>query len=128
MFITIRYLIFYLVIAVLYPAKAISQSNDSTKVHFQLGTAGMLAFSGLNADITGEVSFKRHTVYIGPKISVSDAYLPSTAVLGFVAGYKYFFLENRDEPGKFNFFFELDYQLQHHKAYRANTSLPERYN
>ena len=105
-----------------------AQTADSVKWHYAVGTAGVLAFSGVNANITAEAAYKRHTLYIGPKMSVADAYLPSTAPFGFTAGYKFFINTEPGITGKFDFFVFLDYQLEYHKAFRGNDNLPKRYN
>ena len=108
-------------------AVSAQQADSVSGWRYFVSTSAVLSFSGINSNITAEIGKGRHFYYIGPKISLADQYLPSTAPLGFVTGYRFVFLKER-RPGTFNFFFNLDYQLQYHKAFRSSANLPKRYN
>lgn len=72
----------------------------------RLSVAGGISRSGINTYVTLGTSFGRHTLYIGPKLVVSQTYLPGTLVWGGTAGYTYGILAQRRWATQFN----LDYQ------------------
>ena len=97
-------------------------------IKYSIGFAPTLAFSGFNGALTAEAQRGRHALYLGPKVSVADAYLPADAPLGLTSGYKFYFLPDYNCVGRFGFFFDLNYQFQGYRAYRRDGSRSTRLN
>ena len=95
---------------------------------YSLGAQATLAFSGVNTGLTFEVQRGRHALYVGPKLSLADSYLPSKGPFGGIGGYKFYFLPDYNCVGKFGFFANIDYQLQRYRAFDRDGGRTSRYN
>ena len=97
-------------------------------VKVSLAASGALAFSGFNSALTVELQRGRHALYLGPKVSLADSYLPGDAPLGLTSGYKFYFLPDYNCVGRFGFFLDLNYQFQAYKAFNRDGSRSKKLN
>ncbi len=110
MLIILSFFCFYLTIT----AQDITKSAN-LKSGLEFG--GALCYSGININLAYTLNWKEdNTIFVGPKIAVSDSYLPSKGPWGIHLGYR------RLLPGqsKFRAFATFDYQLVFLKPYNPN--------
>lgn len=75
-----------------------------------------LTYTGYSTVIGLEYEKRKHSFYLGPKISITNTYLFNKGPLGAVGGYKYFFLSDLK---RWKVFANLDYQVFIFKAYEG---------
>jgi hypothetical protein len=83
----------------------ICAENDTLwKVGIETSTS--ISYSGLNQILAATINYKENTFYIGPKISLSQSYLPGRGIWGSNAGISHIIASK----GKTNAFINVDYQ------------------
>lgn len=83
--------------------------------HWRAGIslAGGASYTGLNAYLLPELSWKKHQVYIGPKLALSTSYLPRNNTWGYNAGYRFLVFEK----ARWSSLVDADYQVVYYKPY-----------
>lgn len=81
---------------------------------FELG--GAFCYTGLNMNLAYSLAWRENTFFLGPKITLSDSYIPTRGPWGIHAGYRRLF------PGEGNFrtFVSFDYQLVFLEPFNSN--------
>jgi hypothetical protein len=96
-----------------------ANAADTTKVKQRSLSVTLfldLTYTGYHSAIGIEYQRSRHTVYLGPKISLTNNYLLAKQPFGGILGYRYYFLK---EEKRFKGFINLDYQLFIYKAFKG---------
>lgn len=90
------------------------QNYDNPKSGIELGSA--FSYTGLNVNLAYTLAWGDNTAFVGPKITISDSYIPSEGPWGIHLGYR------RLLPGqsKFRTFASVDYQLVFLEPYNPN--------
>ena len=81
---------------------------------FSILASGDLTYTGYSAVLAVEYEHRKHSYYIGPKVSISHSYLFNKAPYGGVLGYRYFFLSDLK---RWKVYFNTDYQLYLFRSY-----------
>ena len=88
--------------------------TSNLKSGIELGSG--FSYTGLNVNLAYTLAWGDNTAFIGPKITVSDSYLPTEGPWGIHAGYR------RLLPGqsRFRTFASFDYQVVFLEPYNPN--------
>lgn len=68
--------------------------TQETDIELGVQTQTGLSYTGWRQSFNLQLSKNSHTVYLGPGVSLSDAYLPHRSSLGWQTGYYYVFENN----------------------------------
>ncbi len=100
---------FWLIIAAQEDSK-----TSNLKSGIELGSG--FSYTGLNVNLAYTLAWGNNTAFLGPKITVSDSYIPTKGPWGIHAGYR------RLLPGqsKFRSFASFDYQVVFLEPYNPN--------
>ncbi|HEX8545538.1 MAG TPA: hypothetical protein VF691_01175 [Cytophagaceae bacterium] len=83
---------------------------------FSLFTSVDLTYTGYSSVLALEYERKKHSFYLGPKISISHTYLFHKSPYGGVIGYRYFFLSDLK---RWKVYFNTDYQMYIFKSFNG---------
>lgn len=80
---------------------------ESSKLKSGIELGSGFCYTGLNVNLAYSLAWKENTIFVGPKITLSDSYLPSRGPWGIHVGYR------RLLPGqsKLRTFATLEYQV-----------------
>jgi len=106
------------VLTVLSFALSITTQGQSNAGKFSLGISPATSFTytGINSYLLVDASLGKHDLYAGPKVVLSDSYLPYKAIMGYDIGYNFFVLTN----GRLSALVNLDYQISYYDPYNPN--------
>ncbi|MBS1689893.1 MAG: hypothetical protein JSS96_14285 [Bacteroidetes bacterium] len=102
-----------LLIAACSNAQSIERSNN---MEAGISAASSFTYTGINSYLLLDARLGRHDLYAGPKIVLSDSYLPYKAIMGYDVGYNFFALTNARLSALVN----LDYQISYYDPYNPN--------
>lgn len=71
------------------PAAAQEKAPGVRNVVLGAGLSSAISYTGINAYALADVQLGRHAFYAGPKLVLSDNYLPGKSSYGYDAGYSY---------------------------------------
>lgn len=74
-----------------------------------------LTYTGYSTVLALEYEKNKISFYAGPKISLTQTYIPGRGPWGGNSGFRYLFLTNHD---RWRFFFNVDYQLAFYSAFK----------
>jgi len=106
------------VLTVLSFALSTTTQGQSSAGNFSLGISPATSFTytGINSYLLVDASLGKHDLYAGPKVVLSDSYLPYKAIMGYDIGYNFFVLTN----GRLSALVNLDYQISYYDPYNPN--------
>jgi len=87
------------------------EEKEILKTGIELGTG--LSYSGIQTNLAFVGFYKGNEFYLGPKITVTNAYLPQNGPWGIQGGYRRILISKE----KLTSFVNLDYQLAFRKPY-----------
>ena len=93
--------------------KAQSLSNIDSLWKYGVEAGSILSFTGVNLRVNFLMIKNKNEFYIGPKLAISDSYLPLKGPWGLSAGYR----RNVLEKERWKSFVNLDYQIVFIKPY-----------
>lgn len=107
-----------LVSVILLAALCTSVQAQSHSSNFTLGISASSSFTytGINSYLLLDANLGKHDIYAGPKLVISDSYLPYQAIMGYDVGYDYIILSNSRLSALIN----LDYQVSYYDPYNPN--------
>lgn len=98
----------------LWPLLAIAQPEEPVKTwRWGLEWSSSLSYTGLGSGLTGQWQQGRHLAYAGPRLLVSDSYVPGQGPWGLQLGYQYHWVRE----GRWQSFVNIDYQLSWYQPY-----------
>lgn len=89
----------------LFPIVKANAARDTT-LRLGIETASSLSYSGFNQSLTILITSEKNSIYFGPKISLSNYYLPLFSIYGINSGIRSTFAQS----GQLKAFFNIDYQ------------------
>ena len=104
--------------AILFVALAPGAQAQNNSGNFTLGisTSSSFTYTGINSYLLIDVNLGKNDIYAGPKLVISDSYIPYKAILGYDIGYNYILLSN----GQLSALINLDYQVSYYDPYNPN--------
>lgn len=103
---------------------ASAQKEDRPLTQWGISAAINYSFSGISIFANGEFQKGPNIFYAGPKFPVSRTYLPLKGPWGINLGYRYEY--NKSLTKVVSFFFNLDYQLVHSRAFSQDYRVRKR--
>ena len=104
----------FLFILEIHPVSWAQTRPDSIALwKYGLETGGSISFTGLNLKMNFLMSKGPNEWYVGPKLVLSDIYLPTQGPWGLIVGYRRNLLNNK----RLKSFVNLDYQITFLKLY-----------
>jgi hypothetical protein len=94
------------------------------KVHYGLELAGSLSYTGFNSHAAFSISYNKNTLLIGPRLVLSDMYLPSKGPWGIYLAYRRNVLESQ----KVSSFAGIDYHTTYMRPYNPQNISIRKYN
>lgn len=106
---------------VLFTVSLQAQDMEKTTLHKTSGTelSSSLTYAGLSSALLYNFSIQKHRIYGGPRLLLSDSYLPFRGPFGGRIGYQYIVLQNerwRSGAG-------IDYQFVLSRPFRSDDGL-----
>lgn len=90
-----------------------------TTWRWALETASSLSYSGFNQSLVVIITSDKNSIYFGPKISLSNYYLPLYSIYGINSGIRSTFAQS----GRLKAFFNLDYQNSFSKTNKPSKTI-----
>jgi hypothetical protein len=88
---------------------SISKAEDPISI--LLTASGGISYTGANTYITLGGAYRKHMVYVGPKLAMSRSYFPGKMMWGGNIGYSFSIIEKE----RWDSFFNADYQLTQYR-------------
>lgn len=89
----------------------ITTASAEDVISILVSASGGISYTGANTYLTLGGAYRKHLVYIGPKLVVSRSFLPGKMMWGGNIGYSFSVIENE----RWNGFLNADYQLTQYR-------------
>lgn len=95
---------------------AVQAQNHSSNFTMGISASSSFTYTGINSYLLLDANVGKHDIYAGPKLVISDSYIPYKAIMGYDLGYNYLLLSN----GRLSALINLDYQISYYDPYNPN--------